>query len=186
MAVVSIGSGLDFTVYADVDTANDFLAGQFDATAWRATDETSKARALVSATRYIDAQQWLGEKTDEAQELDFPRTGLTYRDGTEVPSDAVPQEVTDSCCLLAASIVDGTAAGNAATVAAGTRRLKAGSAEIEYFRPIVGAGTPVFPRYVMLLIGQWLSGSSPTYAGSDASGVDTLSRFRRGYGTRPY
>lgn len=185
MPEVTLGSGLEYEVYADLDTANVYLAAQFDATAWRAADATTQGRGLVTGTRQIDAQAWQGEKTDPDQALAFPRTGLTYADGSPVPSDAVPQEVIDANCLLAADILDGTAAANAAAALSGTRRLKAGSAEIEYFRPIIGEEGGVFPLDVLKLIGQWLAGASGG-AGSVSTGTDCPSQFRRGYGIRPF
>lgn len=179
MPTVTLGSGLEYEVYADVDTANVYLEASFSATAWRDADDTTKGRALVSATRQLDALSWNGEKTDPAQTLQWPRSGLTYPDGTEVPEDEVPIEIVNACCELAAMIIDGTFTQNSANIASGTRRLKAGSAEIEYFRNF---DLPtVLPQPVLGMVNYWLA-SSIGVAGSESYGTCEPSSFRRGYG----
>jgi hypothetical protein len=155
---VTIGS-TTYDVYADLATANAYLDAQITATAWRAADDDTKKRALVSATRFIDRQQWQGSKTDEYQPLQFPRTGLTYPDGSTVPSDTVPQEVIDACCELAAILVEGSDIQSVATTESLVQSLKAGSVAISYFRAnslTIGR----LPQIIQELLGMWLRGAT--------------------------
>ena len=180
MPTVDIG-GETYEVYADVATADAYMNAAIGeaADAWRAADEEAKARGMVSGTRAIDLQQWKGEKTDPDQPLDFPRTGLTYPNGTAVPSDAVPQEVIDASIELGAMLNAGISIDPAEARATTARRLKAGSVEIENFRQFGYVG--VFPSQIMKLLGFWLAGSggSAGIGGAEAYGTCGRSAFRR-------
>jgi hypothetical protein len=103
MPTVTINA-VDYDVYADLDTADEFLAADFSADAWRAeTDVDQKARADVTATRLLDRIRWAGEKTDPDQLHAFPRTGITGLD-----EDTVPQPIIDASIVLAKLIHAGS------------------------------------------------------------------------------
>lgn len=177
MPTVTIG-GETYDVYADVATADTYLEASVGAAAdaWRDADDVAKSRALVSGTRAIDAQSWKGEKTDEAQALDFPRTGLTYPDGSEVPSDEVPNEIVVASIELAAMLNNGEEIDPQTARLATARRLKAGSVEIENFRQFGVLG--VYPTSIMRLVGYWLAGSDGIgFGGSESSGTCGKSSF---------
>jgi hypothetical protein len=178
MAEVTIGSETYF-VYADVPDADAYLEASVGeaADAWRNADEVSKARALVSGTRAIDAQAWKGEKTDAGQEGAFPRTGLTYPDGSAVPSDEVPPEVVNASIELASMLNAGLPIYPAEARQTVARRLKAGSVEIENFRQF--GFLAIFPSAVMRLLGFWLAGAGGTgFGGSESFGTCGRSAFR--------
>ena len=80
----------------------------------------------------------------------------------------------DAAIERAISIVDGAAKANEDIANANIRRLQAGSAQIEYFRPITDPSQ--FPKPVLDRIGIWLCGSSAV-AGSSAYGTDGTSNF---------
>ncbi len=170
MATITI-SGNDYEAYQTVAEIDVYAAAAVgDAAAgWNLADPTTQAPAAVSASRLIDRQQWQGEKTDPAQAEAFPRTGLFYPDGTEVPSDEVPQQVLDANSELAMDLLAGSTVQSDPSTQQQTRRLKAGSVEIEYFN-IPGTGTR-FPQTVMELIGFWLGGQAGV-VGSESTGTD--------------
>lgn len=178
---VSIG-GSDFEVYADISTADAYLEAEVsDAAAkWRddaRTDEDAKARALVTATRLLDRQQWAGTKTDpDYQELAWPRTGTGI---AGVDDDAVPQAIIDAACLLAAEINNGSNVTATASTASGIKREKAGSVELEFFGNFSDTGAPRFPTAVEELL-RGLRGTAGL-GGAAAYGTDECSRFRIGY-----
>lgn len=179
MAQVTIGA-VTYDVYSDLQTADDYMNGQIGerADAWRAGAEDTKLRALVSGTRSIDAQSWKGEKTDPDQPLDFPRTGLTYPDGSEVPSDAYPPEVVEASIELAAMLNNGETIDPAVARETTARRLKAGSVEIENFRQF--GFLAIWPTSIMRFLGFWLAGSAGTgTGGSESFGTCGHSAFRR-------
>ena len=166
ITTISIG-GNDYTSYASVAEADAYLA--VDAVrnpTWSALDADSKGSFLVSATRLLDLLSWQGSKTGGAsQENDWPRTGLTYADGTAVSTTEVPKEVENSTIITAGSMSvdpEGYAAGGSD---GNTKKVKAGSTEVELFRPT--QGTVLQDKSAYSLVAQWLENS----AASAASGM---------------
>lgn len=185
MATVTINA-VTYTVYANVATADQYWnAGtqtQFET--WDALTDDEKARGLVSATRLIDRQHWLGEKTDDAQALAFPRTGLIDCDGNDVDSAIVPQQVIDASIILAYDLATGSTVETSATTEDLTKRLKAGSVEIEKFRAD-SSSSGRFSTPVMELLGCFMAGSvaiagSLSY-GDDGVGFDGDFGFNEGF-----
>lgn len=173
MPTVSIGSANEYEVYADTATADEYLEASITAEAWRDADATTKARALVSATRWIDGLRWAGAKADDSQPLAWPRSGI---DG--VDESAVPVEIEQASIALAALLADDPDFQTTMTQAV-ARMLKAGSVAIEYFRgDTVQTKTP-FPKPIMAKIGQWLDLHSGGVVGAFAGGVCAESAVQR-------
>ena len=175
MATVTI-AGNSYDAYRSLADTEAYLEAQISAAAFQAsTDDDAKGRAIISMTRFIDRQEWQGEKTDPYQAHAFPRTGLTYADGSDVPSDAVPTEVLDAESEGAAIMMEGTdIQGTANPNAQSIQALKAGSASITYFRNEVIATR--FPQIVQELLGRWLAGASPGLV-AVATGTDGEDQF---------
>lgn len=179
--VVQIGSGNEYHTYATVAQADDYLLASVNGTSWRALEtEEEKARFLVSATRILDQQPWLGEKTEEDQPLAWPRTGTGV---TGVEDDVVPQDIINASIELAAALVDNAAIATQQSTEQGIQSLKAGSAAITYFR---GAnGTPArFPHNIMEMIRKYLDGYNTTLAGgvfSSGTSAETVTGDDFGY-----
>lgn len=78
-----------------------------DFTAWAtARGVTLTGTASVLLTRsldYVELQQYKGTRTDEAQELSWPRTGV-YIDGVSVDADTVPALVKELQMRVAADM----------------------------------------------------------------------------------
>jgi len=144
---------VDYVSNVSLAEANEVLAvDPIRGTAWAALTDDEKGARLVAATRRLNLISWAGTKTnaEEVQSDAFPRTGLSYPDGTAVSTTEVPQAVSDATALMAGTIaVDATAAA-AGTSASNQKRVKAGSAEVEFFRPT--AGTPIQDETVWALI----------------------------------
>lgn len=61
--------GIEFTVYATEDDADQYALGSMDSAAWDAATSDEKERALISSTRILDRQQWVaGYETFELRE----------------------------------------------------------------------------------------------------------------------
>lgn len=171
MASVTINS-ITYTVYANVATADDYFNGSLSSADWSALTADEKARALVTSTKTIDRQQWQGEKTDPLQELAFPRTGVVDCAGNDVTSAMTLTVVTEASILLALDIFTNSAVLTSVSTEDLTKRLKAGSVEIEKFRASsdsVSSGR--FPLPVQELIGCYFSGRS-SIAGALSYGTD--------------
>ena len=100
--------------YANAADADAYHDGHLYATAWTAATAGNKDKALVFATRLIDAQfQFGGVKLKETQALQWPRDGCEDADLREpIASNAVPKSVVDATCEMAREllIADRTAA----------------------------------------------------------------------------
>ena len=62
----------EYDVYATVSDANNYFAVTYG-NEWSDIAATTKPKLLISATKYIDRQNWQGEKVDKEQSLQFPR-----------------------------------------------------------------------------------------------------------------
>jgi hypothetical protein len=73
---------LTYNSYASVAEANYFFEDRMDVTTWTSATDIDKAKALVSATRQIDKERFVGSATSSTQALSFPRTGSFMDDRT--------------------------------------------------------------------------------------------------------
>jgi len=133
-------SGNGYVSCASVAEADIYLAvDPVRAATWTVLSTDEKGGFLVAATRKLNALTWAGAKTGGAAQVDaWPRTGVTYSAGTAVSTSEVPQEVEDATCLLAGSIAITPASSDAGTSGSNTKKLKAGSAEIEFYTTVDG------------------------------------------------
>jgi len=114
------GSGLpDANSYANVADADAYHDGHLYATTWTAATTGNKEKALVLATRLIDASyQFNGWKTKTTQALQWPRDGARDPDrktlklsalsnvfGPFFESDKLPKALTDATCEMAREVL---------------------------------------------------------------------------------
>lgn len=168
----------DFTVYAGTDEADAYAEGALQADPWRAADDDTKGRALVTATRIFDRQRWKGDKTVANQDLAWPRsnTGIDTVDPAVIPED-----ITNGSIELAFALVDGSTVQYDQNTSQKIQSMQAGSVSLSFFR---GAdGIPIrWPLPVQELIRDYLAGGMLTLAGPISSGVDGKSVTRQDFG----
>lgn len=172
MATVTIGSSV-YIVYSSLSEADEYFNASTQYADWNAFNDDQKRRGLVSGTRLLDRQSWQGTKTElgsPTQDLEFPRTGLTDCSGTSVASDDTLDLAVEASQLLALDLLDGEELETSTSTEDRTKRIKAGSVEVENFRASIDSATR-FPTDVMELIGCFLAGSA-AIAGSIATGTD--------------
>jgi len=160
-----------YEVYADIGEADLYLAASTHPVAWPTASAEDKSKALVTATRILDRQKWLGEKyLTTGQALAWPRSG-TGVDGVE--DDVVPQNIIDASIEMASALLDGSDLQTEQNQSQKLQSITAGSVNLTYFR---GAeGTPLrFPLIVDELIRDYLAGSFVSF-GTLAAGVDGVS-----------
>jgi len=158
MPTVAFDSVL-FDVYADVAEADAYLIASFGSATWFALDANTKAQALVTATRTLDRQCWLGTKSDGSQILDWPRTGTGV---SGVEDGIVPADIVNGSIELAFAISGGSNVQD--TTTPGSQQLqiiKAGSVMLTYFRGAEGLAAQFsrFPTRVQELVGQYMCGA---------------------------
>lgn len=187
--------GNDFISYASVAEAD--VALSVDPTrkaAWDLITDEAKGVNLVAATQRLDSLPWRGSKAGGASQANaFPRTGLTYEDGSAVADDIAPYNLEYATILLAGSITsDITHSSQGTPLPAGIRRVKAGSAEVEFAtglvaRPVGGTQSLLQDQDALALVQQWLiskPGAAVSSSGAQAFGTDGESFFsnREPYG----
>jgi hypothetical protein len=83
--------------YGTIEEANDFFASRLHNWDWDNADADTRVRALNQATELIDQFDFIDQKADESQDLEFPRTGQ---------SD-VPRPIKRACFLIAQDMIGG-------------------------------------------------------------------------------
>lgn len=159
--------------YATLDYANLYLQANFLASGWFSLTDDQKGSALVTATRLMDRQCWLGDPTGlSGQLLKWPRMN-TGVDGVE--DNVIPQDIIDGCVELAFAITDGNeAVNNQVPGVQKIRDLAAGSVRISYFRLAEGATAQVarFPLPVQELVSKYMCGAGAGLDALTSSGTD--------------
>lgn len=171
---ITIG-GTPFDVYGPRSDADDYFQGKLNRTAWTGANGASRDRALVSATRLLDLEQWQGVPTDltTPQPLAWPRTGVVDKNGQPVGINAFPNDLLSGYYELAVAIVGDPALDEAANQDANIKRVQADVVNVTFFRPVSGTR---FPTSVHNYIKQFLDAGS-TVLGGVASGTDECSEF---------
>lgn len=144
--------------YADSSAADDAarLRETVVRAAWDALGVTEKDAVLATATADIDTigDDFLGERADDDQLLEWPRTGTDYSD------DAWPQRLVDATIALAFEYAPAFASGSTTNLLApdpaepNIKREKVGPIETEYFasRSVEATGLERFPPVVQRLL----------------------------------
>lgn len=172
LATVTIG-GTEYTVYASVAEADLYLDAAFHAGNWQdqvLTPDETKARALVTATRILDRQNWKGSKTVAAQTLAFPREDMGLTPEPIVDANDIPVDIVNASIEMANSLVDGSEVQTRQTNEDLVRSLTAGSVSITFARES-GASAIRFPLIVHELVRKYLAGTSSSLRAT-ATGVD--------------
>lgn len=138
MGTVTIG-GNPYDIYGTLAAADIYLAARLDAATWSSATTNTKSQALVTATRLV--QSYLlsrGFEVDPATTVDDAIANATYE--------------------MAFGLVAGTvSADTVLSASAAKKRVKAGSAEVEYFasQSTLNASTGM-PSIVLALISGWI------------------------------
>lgn len=124
MPVITIG-GKDYDSFASVEFATEYLAADMvRADLWEAMTEDQQKRALITATRILLTMPWCGDAPDPAVDQDEPIPSVTAMFAVDLQTN--PDLAAD-------------ASGDS-----NVKRAKAGSAEVEFFSPVVGG--PPMPK----------------------------------------
>ena len=123
--------------YITLADANQYVDNTSGDSTWTApATDAAKEKALRMATQYVDAEyapSWKGVASEDNQALDWPRAGVTLRDGYGIDSDEIPQALKDAVCELAVDyLVNGTLMDDVSSPGS-VKRKQAGPVSIEYF-----------------------------------------------------
>jgi hypothetical protein len=153
--VVEDGTGVDdANSYVTVEDANAYLLDRNNA-AWFAATDDQKVAALIEATDYVDAHDWVGYVEFAAQALGWPRLEAYDREGRLLVG--VPAQVKRAVILLAPEALSGRLRPTTAATAGALKRKKVGPLELEYFEG-GSASARSFPEVAALLRGLTVGG----------------------------
>lgn len=174
IATITI-SGTAHSVYAITDATSalsDAIAyhnARLGASSWSDASSADKQKAIVTAARMIDRAVWSGTKTVPSQANAFPRDNATCR-GTPVTSGTTPDDIANGQFELALALLEDESVQDKRNTRTDIKRAKAGSAEVEYFKPNAGEETK-FPTVVQQLIGCYLASASTDLQVPYAGGI---------------
>lgn len=103
-ATVGDSSANSYATVAEGDTYFDERLHP-NASLWSGQTTDDKERALITATRRLDQEDWQGVRVNTAQALDWPRYWATDEDGEEYDSDTVPVVVKHAVFELALQLL---------------------------------------------------------------------------------
>ena len=122
---------------------------------------------LVTASQFLDTYiLFKGQKTSATQAMEWPRTGVTYRDGTPVPDDIIPRQV-KVAVMECAFYFNQNGDPYAASEFAGIREVKAGSLTMKVDSNYSSGDRPVSP--VPAFVYKFLTGLYLAYGAPDQS-----------------
>jgi hypothetical protein len=127
--------------YGSQAEADSYFADSLKASIWAAFTVSQKDAGLIEVARVMERSAYKGQKELDGQEMSFPRSGVTDCAGNPLTPEEtldLAKEAQFEYAILA--IQNPAILSNTNPTAANTKRLKAGSAEIEYFRPSKGGG----------------------------------------------
>lgn len=153
MAELNIGNGF-YNSYVELEDADEYLAADMKRYSdWSAGSDDNRKRALVTATRYL--------------------SGLNWSSAPEYATAA--QAVKDATSLLAADILGKPDLGDDSSTGSNVSSVKAGSAQVTFFRPSPGEQ---LPSHILRLIGDLLDGEWTWSEGGAAYGSDDCQTSR--------
>ena len=142
----------DATSYVTVAEADDYLSVKSNSADWTALADSVVQNYLMWATRLLDQRaRWQAGtvRTDEDQELAWPRQYAYDREGEALPDDIIPDEIKDATIEIAFNLFDqqidpsdGSAGGSAGGV---INKIKVAVIEIGYSEGTSGTTSP-YPK----------------------------------------
>lgn len=155
MQTITISTN-DYDSYVSVAVADAYLVPSLGYATWSALTTDQKGAFLIQSTRFLDALNWKDAYDTQAER------------------EAV-QAILDACVEIASLFAQGSTSWIGGIVPEdATKRLKAGSAEIEYMaRPWFAVKSINWPPYLLLLLTDYLAGNSSAVGlGISAQGTD--------------
>lgn len=143
--------------------------------AWADFSGSNKDRSLIEATRVFERQAWAGTKEVAEQNLAFPRTGLTDKDGVALTGAETLDIIGEAEFEYALHLLTKPSALNTRdATGSNVKQVGAGSARVIFFKRTKGSR---FPLIITDLVGQWFGGNGTKINGGIVSGNCDSSSF---------
>lgn len=109
MALVATAGGSSSNSYVTRVEAAAYLSDRLYVAAWEDADPQDQDKALVTACRRLEQEEFLGYRATNEQALKWPRVGTCDADGIDYASDAVPAPVKYAQVELALQLLESNA-----------------------------------------------------------------------------
>ena len=127
--------------YVTLADANSYFETVPDSATWTNKTDDQKNRALISATRWIDSLNYLGDRCDEDQALKWPRNNYDV-DGVELECSLIPAQIKYATYELARALANDTGAITDSTGTTGLYdEVKLGDLQVKYSKTSQAVGT---------------------------------------------
>ena len=166
--IVATLSGASANSYVTLAEANTYFETVPDSSTWTDKTDDQKNRALISATRWIDALSFYGDRCTETQALKWPRENYTV-DGIDLACSLIPAEIKTATYELARALANDTGAITDSTGTTGIYdEVKLGDLQVKYNKSSQTSGVinNVFDVYPWLqtYLGAYCMGGAANYA----------------------
>lgn len=101
-ATVGDANANSYVTEAEADT---YFEGRLNSTAYTGASAADKIASLVQGAKLLDTLTWVGFKRDNIQALRWPRVGMYNRDGYQISSEEIPDNVKDAQCEMAIALL---------------------------------------------------------------------------------
>ena len=150
-ATVGDASANSYVETAEADLYFDEAIGK---DAWPAAASDTRDAAVISASRYLDQyMDWNGYRTTDTQRMDFPRNGVTDRDGLLYSDTTIPELLKQAVFELAYYLVVN---GGINFVDQTLDRVKVAVIDIKFTAKSIDIGIPLFIENMISHLGSSL------------------------------
>jgi len=161
--IVETGAGVTgANTYISLAGAETYFESRLNASVWDGETDDNKNRALVQATRALDANnRWKGTRVDPTvQALEWPRDNI-YIDDDAWPSSSIPADVANAAAELSLYLLSSDRTADNAS--SGLKSLGVGSGAVELVFDNA-TETDVLPETVMAMLWRWVTSSGSSNA----------------------
>lgn len=166
--IVATLSGASANSYVTLAEANTYFETVPDSSTWTNKTDDQKNRAIISATRWIDALSFYGDRCTTTQALKWPRENYTV-DGIDLACSLIPEGIKTATYELARALANDTDAITGSTGTTGLYdQVELGELKVKYNKSSqsVGLVTNAFDVYPWLqtYLGPYCMGGAANYA----------------------
>jgi hypothetical protein len=142
--------------YVTLSDANSYFDTRLHGAVWTSASDDNKNRALIWATRLIDATvRFTGQKTNPSQALEWPRTGMFDRDETAISASTIPDLLKVITCEVALTLLSSDRLQESEAAVAGLSSLRAGPVTLN-FKDAIPAPAAVSEGIYRMFIFSWI------------------------------
>lgn len=134
MATINATPGAsDANSYATIVEADAYFDGHLYGADWVAATSETKTKALIMATRLLDAWfQWTGSAATATQALGWPRNGMASRNGYPIDPSVIPQDLKNAEAEFAQGLILANVTQSNTTADQGITEVKAGPVMVKF------------------------------------------------------